>query len=104
MNYKILEIDPKKQEWVKIEVTFDDGEKYVKRMMADCSSAETIDADVRKWLSDYLPAREEEKKQRSVKQESLKDTKKILNKSFDIDLDELLPKASPSPKEKGGMS
>lgn len=58
-NYKILEIN-KKDKWVKIEVIFDDGEKYVKRMMAPVTDKEKLIEAINKWFNDYLPLREVE--------------------------------------------
>lgn len=57
MQYKILEIDSDKQT-VKIEVTFDDGEVYVKRMMANVSSKEAITQAIEGWLVNYVPSRQ----------------------------------------------
>ncbi len=56
MNYKILEID-KDKSVIKIEVVFDDGEVYTKRMMSPTDSPEAITGAIEKWLKDYLPAR-----------------------------------------------
>jgi len=66
MEYKILEIDQKRGDWVRIKVTFDDGEVYEKRMMADTSSLEGIDGSVKQWLADYLPLREQSKERVEV--------------------------------------
>ena len=60
MNYKILKVN-QKQGWVSLEVTFDDGIVYPKRMMADVTSEEGIHASIQQWLADYTPMREEEK-------------------------------------------
>ena len=57
MQYKILEIDADKKT-VKIEVTFDDGEVYTKRMMANVTSKETVTTAIEAWLVEYIPARQ----------------------------------------------
>lgn len=42
---------------VTIEVTFNDGTLYTKRMHADCTDLATTKADVEAWLADYDAAR-----------------------------------------------
>lgn len=55
-TYKITEVN-KEQEWVKVEVTFEDGEVYTKRMNVDLTSEETVHAGIADWLSHYEPQR-----------------------------------------------
>lgn len=58
MNYKIKQIN-QDEKWIAIEVNFGDGSPvYSKRMMADVSSEESIDASVQEWLNNYLPQRQ----------------------------------------------
>lgn len=56
MTYKILEVNAA-EGWVKLELTFDDGEVRIKRMMADVSSLASIEAAVAAWYADYAPTR-----------------------------------------------
>jgi len=58
MKYKIKQIE-QDQKWVAIEVDFEDGSPiYTKRMMADVTSEESIDASVQVWANDFVPARQ----------------------------------------------
>lgn len=85
MTYKILEINHK-ESWIKIEVIFDDGEKYTKRMMANITNEDTIQASIIEWLADYIPLRNLEKTQ-------VNDNQKIINRQQSISV-ETLPESS----------
>lgn len=84
-SYKILEIN-KDQGWIKIEVKFEDGEVYQKRMMAPLDSPESINAAVCQWLADYLP-------QRSSPPQLSKHVQSMVNTNVVVDVDKL-PKTS----------
>lgn len=83
MTYKILEIN-KSQGWVKLEVVFDDGVKYEKRMMAPVDSDEAIDGAIKQWLADYIPEREKENSY---------NPSQLVNKTFTFSKDDL-PKSN----------
>lgn len=51
-TYKILEIEEKNKA-VKIEVTFSDGTKITKRMMAPLDSEESLKGAIEAWMSQY---------------------------------------------------
>ena len=52
MNYTITEITQAKG-LVVFDITFDDGTKYHKRMMADLTSPESLKASIEAWAVQY---------------------------------------------------
>lgn len=73
-SFKVKELN-KDKKFVVLDIVFDDGEKYTKRMMVSAFDEETVKTEVEDWLSDYEPVRH-------AKPEETTDIK--LNKSISI--------------------
>jgi len=80
-TFKVKNIN-KERNYISIEVTFDDGEKYDKRMMVSGFDEATIVSEVGKWLSDYEPLRKQAKE---LEKEKAKVKPIELDKVFKLD-------------------